>query len=916
MKNNFFKIMAYFLAMTLILLNIPVAILAAPSTLETGIQVSVVYDPRHMEEVTTDTTLGSVQLIKKGIDDSNKSMTAYGSMWLTLTQFEVSGGTFTNQSPREESQKIKSVDLYEVDPLDNSIKKKIASFSKEGGTLDNMQLPDSYGNIHKIENEEELFYGCKILLRAPLDRTPKTYQFEITRNDEHNTKFWSGSVTVRVKKLDKPLLIPPTIGKTDGFTRTLDDKASESSVQVYAMKDIVLKDNTIIPKGSLIIEKLRDNSRLSRKKIDLQEKLQTLSPEQLLKYAKTIDKHSLDPAWTPNLDISTLVNLRVDREDIEFYTPNGQPPIVSYDRDYVSEVNAIISTERNTPKYHSSVNATVKYFSKTAGEGALATLLNEPCATDVLILVSMDQSSYHEDAPTSGAVYNTPLWPDLYNADPDNVVIQYDLDRDRFFTQVKLNIVALYTGYPKNSSTYTNKNVRAFIFTNQTGQQAGYIFSDAPTPDIQAQEVPGWSTLLTELRQSDKFQVGSTTEDLYLYDSSYNGRTMIAAWNKCSFVGADSKVELYGAASSPCIVDAGKIDDDSYYASYYNTKYEPAKRFLPGTFVFTPSGVLGDQIGYRIVYEQYLLDELKKEPWGISDDKLLNALNALIATDTDAFRYYTGLSKTQQELNTWLYTKINGSGAMAEEFIIDSVQDMVDLSTPTVGGTVTYDYGVAGGDINYMIPQAKGCLSYTVNIQDAQLASDDNEFSKVTTEIDFAGALDKVYDPLTSSYKEDIVPETNIDTAQLTFIVEKKAAGTSKFTYHPALTNAISGVTVSEDGKLTIEFSKKDGESSVYFDNELAEYRISVMFPVTLKEGLTSEIYRNGSGIQRHMPYINPSNPSSVFPRYRKVKTTTVVRYKKKTTYDLAGNPEEYNEQVKQHDETLQLVYKDFTDIK
>ncbi len=922
MKKIFTRIMTAFLTMTLILLNIPVSLLAATSKPETGMHVTVICDKRHFDEVAPNTTEGTVTVSKRfEYDLNNKSMTAYGSMWLTLTQFEVGNdGKATNNSPKDSAQQAQQVDVYEYESSkDDAV--KIATFTADDVNLGYMQLPDKDANINGVNksNKASMPYGCKILLRPPLDGQSRTYFFKITKGNGDTV--YSGEVKVKVKKLDKPVLIPPTLGKTDGFSRTLSSSWDQSSVQVYAAKQIEVgsdEDSKLtIPRGSIIVEALRDPSRLNKKKEALRNKLKTLTSEQLAEYEKAIDKRSVDPAWMPEGKIDDLVDMRVDREDIEFYTKDDQPPIVSYDRNYVAEVDAIVASGKNQAKYNYSVNARVQYFGNlgTLNNGAkvLEPALNST-STDLLIMVSTDQNANFEDAPTKGAVHNNPLWPDLYTASEDNVVIKYDRNTDKFFTQATLSIVALYTGKSEKSSSYESKNVRAFIFTNQSGQQAGYIFDDAPTPDIQAQELPRWSRLLTDLRLTDEFQVGKTSQDLFLYDSAYNDRTMIAARNKLTFVGADSQVDTFGNASGSHIVDAGKPYDGAYYANYYSTAYEPSGRFLPGTFVFTPSGVLGDQIGYRIVYEQYLIDALTRE-WNIPEDQGLNALNALIAADSDAFKYFTGLDKTPQELNRWLYKQISPSSAMSDDFIIDSVQDLVESATPTTGGTVTYNYGIGSGDVNYLIPQAKGCLSYTIDIQDVQLVADDNEFSKVTTEIDFSSALDKVYDPLTSSYKEDITPETNLDTSQLTFIVAKKAAGASRFEYHPALTSAISGATVS-GGKLKIEFSKVDGVSGTYFDNELAEYRVSVMFPVTLKEGLTSEIYRNGSGTQRHTPYIDPSDTSNVFPRYRKIKTTTVVTYKKKTIEESDGNTIEFEAELEENELTLDLMYQDFTDIK
>lgn len=908
MKKVFTRIMASFLTMTLILLNIPVTLLAASGREGAGgnkdtteFQISVLYDSRQVY-VEGDDRDGCIRFYDQ---PHSKTVGAYGSVWLTLTQYEIDnfGKVDFNRTvdPTSDRRAIR-VKLHEVYGSNNNV---IAVFDPSNG-LGQQYLPNYL--IGRDPNIQDGRYGCKIMLRPPINGDERTYYFEIETADGKPATS-TGKVTLQVKEIDKPLLVPPTIGRTDGFSRTKDNASDQSSVQVYVAKDdIRLEGGTPIEKGTLLIKALRDESILSAKKAELKSALDALSAEELEIYERAIDYRSMDPDWTPRRDTSYLADLRVSRESVQFVTNINEAPKVAYDRNYISEIPAILTTKKDQVHYKSIVEASVWHTTLSSGlyglDGAIAASPNR-----LLIAVATDQRDHFEDTPTKGAVNNKYLWENVYTAGES--VIKYTEGVDIFFTEVKLNIVALYTGSPSETSrSYANKNVRAFIFTDQSGQQAGNWFpEDAPIPDVRAMEIPRWSEMLTKIRQKDdQFQVYQATQDLRLYPEGMEGQTIIAARYKDNFVGVDSRVDKYGE-NSFYYINGDKSATPEHYANYYED-FGPKDRFYPGTTVFTPAGILGKQIGYRIVYEQYLLDTLKRRiPQVATCSDPLNALNALIAMDSDAFEYYTGLRLTQMELNTHLYEMVGGTTGMAEEFMIDSVQDFTPLATTGSVGTVTYRYGLAGGDSNYIIPDGNGCLSYIFKVEDAGLYTG-NLVSRVTTTIDFDNAIDSVYDSSSGSYQET-EPQVKIDTTDTSafkFVVEKYNG--TKYVYDPVLTSAISGSSFA-GGVLTIKFDLESGE---YFSST-GDYKVSVIFPVTLEKPLNVDKYKNGPGTDQHLPV---REGGTSHPRSRVITTNTVVEYQKAPARnEETGELEVFDLETKGPDEVkLQLTYKDFVKIQ
>lgn len=955
MKRRWTKIMALFLAMAFIVLDVPTVVLAAENDV-TELQISVIYDSEQVD-ITKDYTQGCVRLYDK---PDQKTVLSYGSVWLTLTQYQVdaNGKVDWNKSTTPEKmpdgtvkrnpKRLVSADLYEKDLATGTVT-KIATFDETSGTLGTQQLPNS--NDQGINIAER--HGCKIFLRPPLSGNPRTYYFEGKTADGRQIR--TGEVTISVKPLAKPVLIPPTIGRTDGFTMTTSD--IPSSIQVFATKNIIIENQDFneealagieipgmsITKGQLIIDAIRNNkTRLDAKRAALKAKLNTLNSTQLKKYARAIDMRSMDPEWEitiyPTLTIDKLVEMRVEREDIEFDTSTGKV-IVKFDRNYVQEVNEILATGKNKPSYSKAIEAQVDYIRHLGDIDSLKGDIINSASKDIVIIVATSQRADREeggeDVALHGATYNKLLGDQLYNTlyTSPNTLIDYDKNRDKFFLQVKLNMVALYTGEEdEKTKNYENKNIRAFIFTNQSGQQAGNWFSDAPSPDIRAMEIPEWSVLLTQLRKSGTFSVGQKSQDLYTYKDlvgidltqvpmgNLDNKTMIAAWNKCNFVGADAQVDIYGAESKSFVVDG---EEPAYnYTTYFGDDNKPINRFLSGTAILMPAGKVGDQLGYRIVYEKELLDRFNQK-YSVKNptpQNQLNALNALIAMDVDAFEYYTGERLTQQALNEWLYNQVSGADMMARGFMVDSFQDFTESSSSVPVGTAKYIFGLSGGDLNYMIPNGEGCLSYILSFpEDSQIVkTSENEYSEITTTIDFRNAENvstpggKTYDSayVPGSGRLNTQPKTKIgDTSKFKFKVEVKDG--NNWRYHSDLSSHVNNPNYVwwSDGVLHIKFDQNAG---VFFEGG-KEYRICVMFPVIIGNDITLEDYRKGTTIDRHLPYEGISDSF----RYRIMTVNTRLRCKKRDQFDPAtGKMYQYPDEDRNESKELGLEYKDFIEIR
>lgn len=922
MKKVVTRIMAAFLTMTLILLNIPVTILADSPKFNKGpateVQFSVLYDSDQVL-VSGDDTHGCIRTYDK---PSGKTAGAYGSVWLTITQHRVmEDGRIDHNQTAQEGKRIISAKLYEKRLEDKDKKEEeltpIAIFDTTNG-VGKGELPNANEEGINISGDR---YGCKVMIRPPLDGSLRTYYFVLKTEDNRDIR--TGDITLQVRELEKPLLVPPTIGRTDGFSRTKSNASHESPVQVYAKEDIILDDGTKITKGDLLISILRDDDRLEAKQSELQAELEKLSDTQREKYARAIDYRSMDPAWEFNMSASQLAELRVSRESIQFITPmDDDKVLVAYDRNYIAEIQEILATNQDVVYYKSMVEASVEYlglskgFSPSeAGYKDLQDAINRSDGKDLLIVVSTEQNAHFEDAATKDAVDNEYLWNNIYAGES---VIKYTKNVHEFFTSVKLNIVAMYMGKPgSKSESYTNKNVRAFIFTNQSGVGAGSWFKDAPIPDVRVQEIPEWSQMFTEIRKHDnqlKVAYNTTTLHLYPDEVNMNRETLIAARNKNTFIGVDSVVDTYGGMGKYYIDGDKPYPDSNYYDTYYKD-FVVNNRFYPGTSVFTPTGKVGEQIGYRIVYEEYLLNkaiETVKEMKDATDK--MGALNALILMDTDAFKEFTGKELTQQQLNNYLYEMISGASAMAEEFMIDSVQDFTPLAAVPSGGAPKYTFGVGTSDLNYIIPDNRSCLSYIIKIDDARLIDTSKlQESKITTTIDLSelNAKDEVYSEGSGyvSVKPEVIIDT-LDTSAFQFEVEKFNEASGKYDYDSQLSATIAA-SKFEDGILTIQFDMKNDK---YFP-EVGEYRVSVMFPVTLPGGLTVKKYRFGEGTDKHLPVIKDGIG---FPRKRLVDTKTIAYYKENDKYDpltkvsIPATPVTLDP-VEQR---LELQYNDFVKIQ